>query len=433
MLKQKTCNLLTTIPRPPWIKPLNWNLHVTFDGEERIPFHLFVHTRAAATLLFPQFGKLPTELQFRILAFCSAPTLFQAMRVSSRLRTEAIKLFWADPNTYYLIESSWLLKGGHPADTYCELPFLDHVQNVEVEYQSGTDWTIAPSRDDDTASVLHVVLRSFWDTLRKRFPRVRRIIINHNLEPLPEYCDDNPVSRCLQGLVKSCPPGIDVSVFILEEEKSYVKNNTISSPTNKWQRSLYRLTQDGEWNKVIPGFYRKTILMPMKKLHGPAGEFMGPQYLSIRWSLQDHAVAPLVIEALDRYHFDKGRLEPFSCIEPGCDAYFEEAGQWTIHAIETHDTRLIKEKRFNKLPDELRIAFQNHERGLDRKGNEIGKTFSRLYAEWNEEGEERRNNLEERWINQLETDKAWDTGTKARESELWDRFTLWMSPTWCGQ
>jgi hypothetical protein len=139
---ENICNLLATLPTPPWTKPLNWNLHLAKDDKEHIPFASYVRPDSVSPLhisSFPQFGKLPTELKVHILTFCSAPSLLQVMRVSSTLRIEAAKLFWADPNSYYLIEFSWLLDGGYPGNTCHDLSFLSHVQNVEVH--CGCDMT----------------------------------------------------------------------------------------------------------------------------------------------------------------------------------------------------------------------------------------------------------------------------------------------------
>ncbi|KAF2465802.1 uncharacterized protein BDR25DRAFT_345960 [Lindgomyces ingoldianus] len=386
--QQSVCNLRVMLPQPPWTKSFNWNLHITLDGEERIPFHL--------------------------------------------LRIEAAKLFWADPNTYYLVESHWLLEGGYPGGTCYDLPFLAHVQNVEVEYQHGSDNRIGPLHDG-IRDIRQDVVRNFWNTLKKRFPRVRRAVINQNWESLSDKDYNKPAFPCLKILVESCPLKIDVSAFVLEEASSLPENTTITLPTNKWQRSLYRPTLDGEWRKVAPCFNRKTILMPMKRFHGPVGEFEKLRYLRNRLALQHFALGPLVIEALDRHHFDEGRQEPFLCPESGCNAYFEKAGQWTMHAIETHNVPSIKEKRFDILPNKLRDAFERHESDLERKREEVAGESRRMFNEWNEEGGEKRRDIERGWMDQLENEEAWDTGTEARESELWKFFTMVMNPTWCGQ
>lgn len=137
MRPKDVCNLLDCMSKPPWSKPLNWNLHVTRDGEGRIPFHFFVQcnneqgpSSPSQCPSFPKFARLPPELRLRVLASCSGPTLWQAMRASSALRVEAAKLFWADEDTYYVVESEWLLGGGYPGNTWYDVSFARHAQNV---------------------------------------------------------------------------------------------------------------------------------------------------------------------------------------------------------------------------------------------------------------------------------------------------------------
>lgn len=116
MWVQGVCNLLATLSKPPWTKPLNWDLHMTIDGEVRTPFHLYItyeyappYTSSQAALV-SRFSQLTTELQLRVLDFCSAPVLYQMMH-TSMLRIEAAKRFWSDPDTYYLVEAALALWG----------------------------------------------------------------------------------------------------------------------------------------------------------------------------------------------------------------------------------------------------------------------------------------------------------------------------------
>jgi hypothetical protein len=144
------CNLIATLSQPPWTEELDWSLHTNSEWEKRIPFHTYVQSNRVASRvieqdsLFLDFGALPMELQLRILALCPANTLFQVMHASPSLRTEASKLFWALPNASFLIQASWLLDGGYPGYTYIELPFLHHVQKVEIEYSFRDEETICP-------------------------------------------------------------------------------------------------------------------------------------------------------------------------------------------------------------------------------------------------------------------------------------------------
>ncbi|KAF1959626.1 hypothetical protein CC80DRAFT_590831 [Byssothecium circinans] len=439
MWVQGICNLQATLSKLPWTKPLNWSLQMTPDGEERIPFHSYVQSNtvqphsSSQTSSFPDFNQLPVELQLRILAFCSAPTLYQIMR-TPMLRTEAAKLFWADPNTYYLIEAHWLFGGGHSGYTCYDLSFMAYAQNVEIEYDVSSDDKIGPITDD-VLELDYEKAREFWKTFQTRFPRAKRVVVNQNWESLSiRQHDDEPVACCLKVLIETCPVEINVLAFVLVEVSSGGCKRTALPVANNWHRVLYQLAEDGGWVKVTAsGFERKTILMPPKKFHGPVGEFEGLKYECGRIQLQEMGLGALAIEALDRHYFDKEDPEPFHCPVSGCDVYFEKAGQWTQHAAEAHSTDLIVKSRFDILPNALQPIFEERKNNLEQEGKAAKWKSGKIYKDWNEEGGEKRRELERGWIYQLENDEAWDTGGKGTESKLWKWFTTVMDPTWVGQ
>jgi hypothetical protein len=338
------------------------------------------------------------------------------------LRIEAAKLFWASPNTYYYIEFEWLLKGGYPGDTLYDLHFLAHVQNVEVDYALGSDSKIS-SPQNPVTSIQQNLIRGFWKTLKNRFPNVRRVVINKTWMSVV-LGDIEAMPPCLRFLLESCPSDIDISAFVLEEKNSLIKNRTEAPFAYEYQRSLYRPTSDVErpfcWN-------RETILMPMKSSRGPVGEFERLFYENDRVLLQKNALGPLAVEALDRYHFDEGRLEPFPCPSPRCVIHFEKAGQWTIHAVETHSSaEFYYWMGLNIIPESLQGIFDRHMNDTERKGKELFKRFRSLYDAWNEEGGEKRREMENGWIDQLENDEAWNTGQDAKENERFQYFTMLM-------
>jgi hypothetical protein len=413
---------------------------MTRDGEERIPFHLYVQPNAVEscsslhTSSSPDFNKLPAELQLRILAFCSAPTLYQIMR-TSMLRNEAAKLFWADLNTYYLVEASWLFGGGYPGYTCYDLSFMSYVQNVEIEYEPGSDDKIGPTGDNDGLELNYKRAQDFWTTFQTRFPRAKRVVVNQNWESLSiRQHDDEPVACCLKVLIEACPIEIDVLAFVLVEVGSGGCKRTARPVANNWHRVLYQLADDGGWKKVTTsGFKRKTILMPPKRFHGPVGGFEGLKYESGRIQLQQIGLGALAIEALDRHYFDREDPEPFHCPVSGCNVYLEKAGQWTQHAAEAHSTDLMMKSRFDILPNALQRIFEQRKNSLEQEEEAVGMKLRDIYSDWNEEEGKKRRELERGWIYQLENDKAWDTGIKGTESELWERFTTIMDPTWVGQ
>ena len=96
-----------------------FGIQSTSLGELCIPFACHVRhpiSTAPSNLSFPQFVRLPVELQLYVLRFCDKPTLFRLMQTSHSIRTEATKLFFSDPDAWYCVEGHWLESGAHPSD-----------------------------------------------------------------------------------------------------------------------------------------------------------------------------------------------------------------------------------------------------------------------------------------------------------------------------
>jgi hypothetical protein len=232
MLPEHVCSLIATLSGPSCKPPLNWNLHLTSEGEERTPFNQHVQRKSAgegppSQGLLPSLGnlpptlKLPTELQWRIMDFCTDPaTLWQFMHTSRELRTEASKRFWADPHTYYLIEAPWLIDGGGPGHTGYDMAFLTHVQNIEVEYSIDADALLRPRGENGLGSLMnnHLIV-SFWSSLKQRCPSVRRVVFNQTWHTRLQSRGDSEkptwISLCLKVLIGIAPPEVEVSAFVL--------------------------------------------------------------------------------------------------------------------------------------------------------------------------------------------------------------------------
>ncbi|KAF2007378.1 hypothetical protein P154DRAFT_118594 [Amniculicola lignicola CBS 123094] len=434
MFPEYICNLLATVRYPPWTKELNWGLHMTMYGEERIPFHSYVQPGTTSPCFpgyissMPQFSTLPVELQLRILSFCSACTLFQVMHVSSTLRIEASKLFWANPDAYFQVEAQWLLDGGHPGGIGCDLPFLLHVQNVEIEYHRGQDSQICP-RPDEVMEVRQELITTLWRSFKKRFPNVKRVVVNKNWPTRPWRNEIESVSQELQILFQYCPLAVEAFAFILEEENPTMGTRNSDPSIKKWQRSLYRRSAGDVWTRVATGRRHKTILMPMKHFHGPVGGFERLKYKGERLLLQKYGLWPLSLEALDRHYFNNEKHKSFSCPYSDCGGYFEKAGEWTVHATKSHAMDWRMGGRFCILPDELRVVFEERERVLEGHEKEVGTQLRKRINEWNEEGVEKQRQIEREWMEQLENDEAWNMGKTARESRLWREFVEQMEFT----
>jgi hypothetical protein len=126
-----------------------------------------------------------------------------------------------------------------------------------------------------------------------------------------------------------------------------------------------------------------------------------------------------MVEALDRHHFDMGNNNPFSCPSSTCNAYFQKAGEWTVHAAESHFRDWVTKDRFSMLPPQLRIEFEKREKAFMRKEAEICQVYAKLRDDWREGGKRKQREMKHRWIEQLEQDGAWNTGAAPKESRLW--------------
>lgn len=430
MRRQATCNLLTSLSYPPWTKDVERVVYMTRDGEKRTPFYDYVRPsgvrtagpRHSATTC--RFQHLPEEVQLYILTMCSASTLFQLMHVSSKLRIEASKLFWAKENAYFLVESQWLLNEAYPGDSFWDMAFPARVQNVEVEYSPETSNEICLRQDEGGVEIQRNLITAFWVTLKRRFPSVTRVILNQNEENTRPMYKNEPFPPALQLLVRACPTEIKVSVLFLEKKKQEVldRAETIDWRTATWQRSQFWQTSSGEWDKRKPDECRQTILMPPKQFRGPVGQFGELQYQCYkRIPLQRYGLWPLMVEALDRHYFDEGRNEAFSCLLPSCTAYFSLAGDWPLHAAKVHYQEW--QSLLEILPS-TSVGFYIRERSqaLDKKTREVQAQFKEIRDTWFRDDETTQRAIQRSWMEQLNSDPAWETKGTGTNSSLWEDF-----------
>ncbi|USP82849.1 hypothetical protein yc1106_10123 [Curvularia clavata] len=431
MLPEFTCNLLETLPLPPWKEELVWNLHATNKWEKRIPFSYYVQPTMSTTTyasrrqatFFHQFSLLPAELQFRVLSFCPATTLFQLMRVSSVLRTEASKLFWSNPDAYFLVEAYWLLNGGFPGYHCYDPAFLENVQNVEIEYEPSTNNEIWP-RFTGNSKIRLDLISTFWESVKWRFPQVKKIVINQNGEPRIWKSADT-VPPPLQALVEACPPTIDIRVLVSERKPlPNAEINTEIQPVTTWQRSVYQFTSTHTWTKV-ESRHSQTILLPIGQFDGLVGRFEMLKQRCARIRLQRYGLWPLAIQALDRHHFDSGRNNPFACPWPACDAYFDRAGAWTTHAAISH---YHYPSQLSILPDDIQSLWEQHVGLLEESQKQAKTQFRKIREEWENAGLDGRGMIERTWREQLGTDNRRDASSQeTRENKTWESFVNWAN------
>jgi hypothetical protein len=430
MRPEFSCNLADALPLPPWENELDWSLHITQKWEKRIPFSSYVQPTASATTnslqreaaSFPQFSTLAAELQLRILGVCPASTLFQLMHVSSTLRPEASKLFWANPSAYFLIDAHWLLEGGYPGYQCCDSAFLQNVQNVEIEYEPSMNNDIWP-KFDGRMEVRQDRIAAFWDSVKRRLPQVKRIVINQNGEP-GVWRGSDAVPLPLQVLMQARPCTVQISALVLEKHfHPGPGTNTETQARPSWRRSIYQLTASHTWEKV-ESRHSKTILLPVKRFDGLVGRFEALKQRCLRIELQQYSLWPLAIEALDRHHFNNRNNKPFVCPQPECKAYFNKAGEWTVHAAEVHYQHL---SQFNFLPDEIRTLWEERARSLEDSLIQAGTQFRKIKEEWNNARLDEQSAIEYVWTKQLQDNNPWDAENGANKGKLWRDFLEWAS------
>jgi hypothetical protein len=126
------------MPSRLWEKPLDSSVQATVEGELQMPFSRFVRstepTRSPGVTFTP-FLQLPTELQFRVIGFCDAPTLYQLMHTSRNTRLEARKLFITNPDAWYCVDADWISRGCYPGNTSYDMQFLPLVEQLEVQFK----------------------------------------------------------------------------------------------------------------------------------------------------------------------------------------------------------------------------------------------------------------------------------------------------------
>jgi hypothetical protein len=225
----------------------------------------------------------------------------------------------------------------------------------------------------------------------------------------------------LRALIQACPAGITVAAIVMEVNNSSVSTDTPLPPTKMRQRWLYQLAAGGSWTKSHERWGNTTVFPPTKGFKGPVGEFQSLLYRRERHAYQRWGLWPLIIEALDRHHFDKGRNRPFTCPVPDCNTYIARAGAWSIHAVELH-CQEWRSDPINLLPDELGAVFRKRLDALTEMGSELERRYEQLLGERGTQSKEGRREMQRRWIDQLTNDPDWNTGRKPGEDRLWVQY-----------
>ncbi|KAF2828309.1 hypothetical protein CC86DRAFT_454155 [Ophiobolus disseminans] len=409
---------MSAIKPAPWNKPLDWDIQVTELGEPRISFAHSVKREQPSS----QHGSvlpldmLPTELQLHILWSCDRPTLWALMRVSSAMRTEAKKLFWSYPDTWYHVDGEWLLTGGYTGQTHCDTDSMALVEQLAIDLESCStllfdferQYWAAGRSPRMPASTLEDRIHDWWQTVQSRFPRATRIIVSEDSYRLTETA----LPHELDLMLRMHPPVIDVSISIVRaiEDEGYL------------ERRLWRRPDDG--NILVDSVGEQHVLLPPKIFRGPVGEWQHHYYQLFRHVGKARATSKILIEARERHQFD-GRAEPFQCPKHICGRTFEAPGEWTAHAFQTSHN----EDWNGSVPlDEYKDSFERHRSEVKNILEEgVRKAMVRMQIAWGEEESEKRQNAEQTFVHQLEHDPLYAQELPARECSIWEDYLRDMS------
>jgi hypothetical protein len=119
---------------------------------------------------------------------------------------------------------------------------------------------------------------------------------------------------------------------------------------------------------------------------------------------------------------------PFTCPLPDCNTYIARAGEWSVHAAEHHSGEWLKGSLTAALPEPLALTFKRRREALGVMKDNIYRQHDKLYEHWHTQGERKREEIQQTWIDQLTNDPTWDTREKAEESRLYTQFLQHMYP-----
>jgi hypothetical protein len=410
------------VPRGSWTTELDWNLHATHDGEIHVPFQFYVrprdgHQRAES---FLQFLQLPAELQIAIFHHCDSAVLFQLMRVSSKTRREAEKLFWSCPDSWVQIDGPWLLAGGFSGHTYNAIDFLARVKQVEVQFGglgplSHNAWEdgVRQYAKRPPDHIRDQQINKFWQTLQWRFPCATNVV----LSGLSGDDAGVPPPAAYTITAEKCPSRIRTSVSCLQPITGHHARKT----RTLWRQTRPDSSQLATWEVVTLDWTRQIVLPPHRTFSGPVGAFCRIGYYHSLCFYRHFASQLLLIQATKAYHLHPDQ-RPYICPFSGCSLQFELPGQWATHMIDIgHDPGEIDP------PGELfRISFKDHFARQARIEQQYVDDMADLRIQWGKEGSQQRMDAEQAFLTQLQHDPLYTHEKPPEESVIWLHYKRTM-------
>ena len=417
-----------------WEEPLDFSIQATEEGELQMPFSRFVSlTEPTKTLggTFTPFLQLPTELQFRVIGFCDASTLYQLMHTSRNTRLEARKLFIANPDAWYCVDAKWISRGCYPGDASYDMHFFPLVKQLEVRFHrmDADYWlwyhyvtgetveyeaTEMSERDGRDTERLEVCLKDFWLRLHTHFPQVARVVIQD--------------SHCLRP-PSVLPPEIFKKVAMMCNRSTEVILSLVDVPDRRNRRGQRRLwSQDPNNSKVGSAVNWKEntahlhprITLPKKMFRGPIGVHEYRCYKYEQHRAFEYLRTIRFIAAVEKDHFVT-RYSPFQCLAPYCSVSFNQPGEYTCHIIRHKD-----HQKYTVTPEQYTTIFADADAKLGLLEREETAAMKAVIAEWGSEGTERRTAAEAAAVQQVANDPHYASKNPGVHSYIIDKILTFL-------
>jgi hypothetical protein len=417
------------IPSRLWEKPLDFSLQATSEGELQMPFSRFVRpTERTKTpdVTFAKFLQLPTELQFRIIGFCDASTLYQLMHTSRHTRPEAQKLFVANPDAWYCVDANWISRGCYPGDAPYDMQFFPLVEQLEVQFrrmdaeywlldynvtgEADQDEEELMSEEDDRATErLEVCLKDFWLRLHNQFPRVTRVVIQ---------CSD-----CLRP-PSVLPPEIFKKVAVMCNRSTEVILSLLDVPNRRDRRAQRRVWCRDPKNRTIGSAINwkeyttqlhPRIMLPKKMFQGPIGAYEYYAYKREQYCAFQYTKTVRLIAAVENDHFVT-RYSPLQCLAPYCSVWFNQAGEYTCHMIKYNN-----HQEFIVIPKQYTTLFADADTKLAMLERGYIAAWEAMRAEWGDDGTERRKATVAAAVQQVANDPQYASKKPGHDSYIINR------------
>jgi hypothetical protein len=409
-----------------WTQSHDVTLPASDKGELRVPFSRHIHQSNPPTpnRTFPQYPRLPAELQLRVLSHCDKPTLFQLMHTSQSMQIESEKLFFSDPDILYRIGEGCLDGGGDTGSILLhDTKFLARVERIKIDFWWMTEvtWVSLEARNGEEIIVeSYENMCRFWDAVRRLFPRVKHVVLGDDHDrgddPLPtiEY----------KNLGHLGPSNIEIYIALAVGD---------GHPTHRMKRKLWlRVKNEGggglstaksEWKECLD-FLRPCVVPPNKAFRGPVGEYREANSRLYEWEEQEQAVRVHKIAAMEKHHFQISSepsgsqlislFKPFGCAASDCDAWFERPGEYTSHAIEfQHD-------KYHDIPEPFKNDFAVNEERLSTMRDNQMKKWRAFCDWWGEYGSEKQDVAKRKFTHQLIHDPLWAGDEPVNEQKVWE-------------